>query len=322
MTFNWVDFIIIVAFFYQAYQGWLTGFVSLGVSLIAFIISLWLAVMFHQRLAGFFTEKFGIAQVWTSLISYTAIVIAGQIVVMQALRRVMSRVPKKIADSKFNGILGAVVSVLNGMTIVVFVLLIILALPLKGTVRKDIRESSIGGAMVRFVERYGGKLNLTMDDFQKKATDFFTIKPDSKESIPLDVAPKSSDLEIDDVDERKLLELVNNEREKAGVPKLTVDVGIVTVARKHSRDMFERRYFGHISPDGKGPADRMMAAEVRFSVVGENLAFAPDVASTHQGLMNSPEHKKNILDPAFHRVGIGIISTDSFGVMVTQDFAN
>lgn len=56
--------------------------------------------------------------------------------------------------------------------------------------------------------------------------------------------------------------------------------------------------------------------------MGENIGYAPDVDTAHRGLMNSPEHKKNILDPAFHRVGIGIISTKSFGIMVTQDFAN
>ena len=322
MAFNWVDFLIIVVFLYQAYQGWFIGFVSLGVSFIAFIISLWIAVVFHQHLAGFLTDKFGIAAVWTTLISYTAIVMAGQIIVMQLLKTVMYRIPKKIAESKINSILGAVVSALNSLTIVVFVLLVILALPLRGTVRKDIRESTIGGAMVKFVEKYGGKLNLTMGDFQKKATAFFTIEPGSKESIPLDVTPTYSDLQVDDIDERKLLELLNAEREKAGAPKLTVDVSIVAVARKHSRDMFERRYFAHVDPDGKGPAERMKAGEVHYSVVGENLAYTPDVMTAHEGLLNSPEHKKNMLDRDFHRVGIGIINTDRFGMMVTQDFAN
>src|SRR3989344_1124823 len=322
MHFNWVDFIIIGLFVYQAYKGWYSGFVSLGVNFIAFIVSLWLAVVFHQNLADFFTDKFGIASIWATLISYTAIVMAGQMSVMQILHKEISKVPKKIAESKFNSALGAVVSSLNGLTIVALVLLVILALPLRGTVRKDIRESSVGGAMVRLVEQYGGKFNVTMSDFQKKATAFFTIEPNSKESVNLDIAPKSGDLEVDDVDERKLLELVNAERDKAGAPKLTVDVAIVTVARKHSRDMFERRYFAHVGPDGKSPADRMQAGEVRFSVVGENLAYAQDVTTVHQGLMDSPEHKKNILDPAFRRIGIGIINTDSFGMMVTQDFAN
>jgi uncharacterized protein YkwD len=77
-----------------------------------------------------------------------------------------------------------------------------------------------------------------------------------------------------------------------------------------------------VTPDGKDPAARLTDAGITYTAIGENIAYAPDVTTAHQGLMDSPEHKKNILDPAFHRIGIGIISTDSFGSMYTQEFAN
>jgi uncharacterized protein YkwD len=322
MQFNWIDWVIIIIFAYEAYQGWVSGFVSLGASVLALAVSLWLAIAYQTPVSSFFIEKFGVAPTWGLILSYMSIVFLGQIIFMQILHLLVARIPKQIANSKINSALGAIVSWLNSLTIVAFVIIVLLALPLRGTIKKDIESSVIGGKIAAFTKSYEGPLKVSLNEFQKKATKFFTIKPDSKESMALDVAPKSSDLEISDVDEKKMLALVNAERAKVGAPALVVDVTIVQVARNHSRDMFMRRYFSHVTPDAKDPADRMQEGGVKFSMVGENLAYAPDAETAHQGLMDSPEHKKNILDPQFHRIGIGIITTQSFGMMVTQDFAN
>jgi uncharacterized protein YkwD len=56
--------------------------------------------------------------------------------------------------------------------------------------------------------------------------------------------------------------------------------------------------------------------------VGENLALAPSVDLAHIGLMNSPSHRENILDPNFKRIGIGIIDADPYGKMITQVFTD
>jgi uncharacterized protein YkwD len=175
---------------------------------------------------------------------------------------------------------------------------------------------------VRLAEKYGGVITSTIEEAKTEALKFQTIEPDSKERVALDVAPKEKDLHVDDPAERQMLELVNAERTKAGLGKLTVDIKIVAVARAHSKDMFLRRYFAHVNPDGKDAGDRMEDAGIRFTVAGENLAYAPDVVTAHTGLMNSPGHRRNILEPSFHHIGIGIISTDSFGMMITQDFTN
>jgi uncharacterized protein YkwD len=322
MSFNWIDWIILLIFIYEAYQGWLEGFVTLGAGFIAFFVSMWLAIVYHQPVAGFFMEKFGIPSMWSTLISYVLIVAAGQMIIMRVLHSVIQRIPEKFVKSKFNEALGAIVSALNSLTVVAFVLLILISLPLKGTVQKDIKDSFVGGAIVRYSDRFGGPIKLSMKEFEKTATKFLTIEPNSKETLVLNIDPKASDLIGDDQDERKMLALVNAERAKVNAPALVVDVRILQVARKHSTDMFMRRYFAHIDPDGKNPGMRLSDGEVKYSLAGENLAYAPDIDRAFQGLMDSPEHKKNMLDPLFRHTGIGIISTDSFGIMVTQDFTN
>ncbi len=321
--FNWVDWTIIAVLIYYGYQGWIAGFADLGVNLITFFGSFWLAVQLHTPVGNFLTEKFGLPDTWSTVLGYLIVGVIAELIIAQIIEQFFPRIPKKFVVSKLNKWLGVLVSVLNGLIIIAFVLLVIGALPLRGTVKKDIQASKIGGFLVSMMEKYGGpKLTSTMLVVKQEAIKFTTIEPDSNKSVALDVHPKEKDLKVDDYAERQMLELVNAEREKAGLRKFTVDVRIVTVARDHSRDMFTRGYFAHVTPDGKTPANRFEDAGISYRAMGENLAYAPDVKTAHEGLMNSPGHRKNILDPAFNHIGIGIITTDSFGMMFTQNFMN
>jgi uncharacterized protein YkwD len=111
-------------------------------------------------------------------------------------------------------------------------------------------------------------------------------------------------------------------RTTTDIQEILGDPAIDAVARAHAVDMLQRGYFAHEAPDGRTPFDRMRLGNVQFTAAGENLALAPTVALAHQGLMDSPGHKANILHPAFRRVGIGAARADGRGRMFTQDFAN
>jgi uncharacterized protein YkwD len=101
-----------------------------------------------------------------------------------------------------------------------------------------------------------------------------------------------------------------------------MDPELIPVARAHSADMFARGYFSHYTPEGEDPFERMKDADIRFRTAGENLALAPTLQLAHTGLMNSPGHRENILNPNFGRVGIGILSGGRRGIMVSQEFRN
>ncbi len=320
--FNWIDAIIILLISYSLYQGWKAGFVRIGISFVAFALSLWVAILYNAQLSYFFTEKFGMPTSWGTILAYIVISMGGQLSISYLLSFAVSRLSAKIEKSIINSVTGLLVSGVNNLTTIAFFLIIILALPLKGTVQQDIRTSLIGRKIVSFVETYGGPITKTAKEIKKTAARFVTVSPGSTSSMPLDVIVSLEDISIDDQKERELLALVNKERSKLGIKPLTVDVKLVTVARNHSKDMFLNKYFSHISPDGKTLGDRMKKEDVRYSNLGENIAYTPDVETAHDGLMNSPEHKKNILDPGFLHIGIGIISASRYGIMVTQNFAN
>ena len=161
-------------------------------------------------------------------------------------------------------------------------------------------------------KEFGGAVNDTLN--------FIAVKPEGGETTSLGF--KSTKNSVDELSENKMLGLVNDERTSRGLKPLQMDKKLQGVARAHSKDMLEKGYFSHTSQDGKSPFDRMHDAGITFLVAGENLALAPDVDIAHNGLMNSPGHRANILTADFGKVGIGVIDVGVYGKMFSQEFTD
>lgn len=322
MALNWVDWVILAIVAYYAWEGWGQGVIALVSSFVSFLGSLWIAIRFHGQVGAFLVSKFGIPPIWTDVLGYLIVGFVSEFLIAEGVSRVVVRIPRKLQVSRANKLLGVVLGIGNSLVLVIFFLLIILALPIRGTVKQDINKSILGKQLVKYVQIYGGQVTSALEDSAREAIKFLTIEPTSGERIALPIGNEQLTLTADEAGERQMLALVNAERQKAGVAPLVVDTRITSVARAHSRDMFERRYFSHIDPEGLDAGKRLEAAGIAFLVAGENLAYAPDVATAHQGLMDSPGHRRNILDPQFTLLGIGIINSETYGIMVTQNFAN
>ncbi len=136
--------------------------------------------------------------------------------------------------------------------------------------------------------------------------------------------PESSTVMTVDGAESRLLTLLNRDRRHAGLAELCIDPALAQMARAHSRDMCEHRFFAHVSPKTGRLLERAQAVGVRFQRLAENIATHTDVDEAEAALLRSPGHRKNILDADFTRVGIGVaFATDADGqrrVYVTQNF--
>jgi uncharacterized protein YkwD len=125
--------------------------------------------------------------------------------------------------------------------------------------------------------------------------------------------------------EGRLLELLNADRRRAGLPPLRWDGRLARVARSHSRDMMDGGFVGHVSARTGDPATRVARAGLRFDLVLENVARAYSLGEAQRGLMQSPGHRRNCLSPEVTHVGIGVVLGREVGgrreVYVTQLFA-
>jgi len=118
--------------------------------------------------------------------------------------------------------------------------------------------------------------------------------------------------------EQALVDLTNQDRAANGLPTLDLDLSMLPVARERAEQQLGSQALSHY--DGSGQlifAQLLTQANVTYTLAGENLARASvDDANVtqrvEQALMQSPTHRKNILEPTFKRVAIGA-ATDNTG---------
>ena len=114
--------------------------------------------------------------------------------------------------------------------------------------------------------------------------------------------------EADDVSRVALLQAMNEQRARRGLPPLHRNVRLDAAATDRIRDMFEFGYFAHVAPDGTEPFVWVRQRGYRYARVGENLATGQTAArQVVEQWMGSPGHRANILGN-FRDTGIAIAS--------------
>ena len=121
-------------------------------------------------------------------------------------------------------------------------------------------------------------------------------------------------------DEQQMLNLVNEERQKAGLSPLKADPALTKMARAKSQDMIDNNYFDHNSPTYGSPFEMMDQFGITYKTAGENIAGNGSVQGAHTALMNSQGHRENILGSQYTKIGIGIKDGGPYGKMFSQEF--
>jgi uncharacterized protein YkwD len=121
------------------------------------------------------------------------------------------------------------------------------------------------------------------------------------------------------------LTLINQDRIANGVRTVSWSATLARVAQYRAQDMLDRGYFSHYDPATGQLAfiELFRAWGIGYTAVGENIAWStdPSMAGINTMFMNSPEHRDNILNPAYGRAGLGIAGNGA-KVIVVEVFAN
>ncbi|NJO82323.1 MAG: CAP domain-containing protein [Blastochloris sp.] len=106
--------------------------------------------------------------------------------------------------------------------------------------------------------------------------------------------------------ERLLADLINAERQKAGLNTLEWHDDLAHIARSHSEDLKQHNMVGHIGSDGSDPVSRS-TGNVSLSGFfgGETIAHELSPVESIRRLMNSPSHREIILYDNTTHFGVG-----------------
>ena len=321
MAINLIDVLLLVVALVSVLAGYRRGFILGVLDLAGWVLSLVAALLFYRPLARWLSTYIASStQVWNKPIAFVLIAIIVRLAVHLLARMLLRRLPKDIHQQPVNRVFGIIPGLVNGVITAAIVSAFLLAIPLNEGLRERVRASASVNRLAVYTERLEAALHPVFGEAIAETLNLLTIRPESNErvSLPYTVATPQARPDL----EAKMLTLINGERAAAGLRPLASDPELAQVAEQHSTDMFVRGYFAHVTPEGRDPFERMREANVRFLTAGENLALAPTLQIAHTGLMNSPGHRANILQPSFGRVGIGIMDGGFHGLMVTQDFRN
>lgn len=317
-----IDLFLVALFLLGVWRGWHIGFIAGAIGLACLAAGLAAAFAATPHLAGTLAAQGWLAEPWAAPASFLGVFVVVQAVLAGLVHRLARPLPPaNPAARSANRALGLLPGAANGAINAMVAAVLLTALPIHDGITRAMQESTVAARLSEPAEWLEHRLAPTFHPAVERTLQALTVQPQSQESVPLPFtvknAPPRADLEA------AMLALVNAERAKVGgLRPLAPDTEATPVSRAHSGDMFERGYFAHVTPEGRTPFDRLRAAKLGYRAAGENLALARTLDIAHTGLMNSPGHRANILNPAFGRVGIGILDGGRRGLMVTQTFRN
>ena len=128
------------------------------------------------------------------------------------------------------------------------------------------------------------------------------------------------------------LNQINAARAAYGFAPLVLDASVSAVAYGHAYDQAANGYFSHTGLDGSTRDTRLRAGGISYTYSGENQCYYSGIGVgatldwCHAAFMAEPypgqwNHIANILDPRFHRVGVGIAQVGT-AIVIVWDFVD
>jgi len=317
---NWVDLVAIVILIYFISEAWRLGFWILISDFLGFLLSLFVALAGYSFVGSVLETNFALPHSVANALGFFVAAGISESLFSFLFVKFVKKIPYRFWKSPWNNLAGIFPALGQGLILISFLVTLIVSLPISPLLKKDVSGSRIGGYLIQKTSGIEAKLNEVFGGLAEDSLTYLTVRQGSQELIPINY--EIGELTEDSASEREMLNMINTERKKYGVPSLVLRVEVTPVARAHAKDMWERQYFSHYSPEGIDVGERLTVAGIGYQIAGENLALAPTLQTAHAGLMNSQGHRENILDPDFKRVGVGVIDNGIYGKMFVQVFTD
>jgi uncharacterized protein YkwD len=125
--------------------------------------------------------------------------------------------------------------------------------------------------------------------------------------------------------EREIFTRLNVTRKSKGLADLEWDEQVAAVARLHSQNMADKKFFSHRGTDGSMVDDRADRVGLgQWLTIGENIAymrgFDDPAGLAIEKWMESTAHRNNLLGKNWHESAVGVAMTDDGTYYITQVF--
>lgn len=117
-----------------------------------------------------------------------------------------------------------------------------------------------------------------------------------------------------DITRTTLITLLNQERSSLGIQPLVENEKLDEAALLKAKDILEKDYFSHQSPEGIAPWYWFSKIGYSYKYAGENLAIGfLNSEDVYKAWFNSISHKENMINPNYKEIGTAVLTGDFQG---------
>ena len=320
-----LDFLLGSFLVFLFLRGWARGFVKELMDLLGVIIGLAVAFRLSPAagavVSGILGSSPTVSRIIGGLVLFAFVGGAAAI-----LAHYLQRVARLPGLALSNRLTGAGLALAWGAFLATLVLSVVSLFRLPAAVAGQIEVSSVvatltdptGVPQAVFAQVSGDRvlgMLLSLDDL----IDGRSAIVEGDERVEFEAADREA-LNRDTAATLDLLDDLNEERADAGLGALVWSEALAIVADSHADEMYRSGYFAHRSPTTGNVFDRLASSGIGTVHAGENLALAADATEAHDGLVRSPSHLSNIVNPNFTSIGIAAVD-GPLGLMVVQVFS-
>ena len=313
---NYIDIILLLVIVLSVWFDIKRGFIVSSLFLLSWVCSLTAGFLNYKPFGNILSKLLPVVEFWMYPLAFILTLVTARYIFDRITTLILDNVPERADNHIINKAAGVIPGLVNGFIWSALLATFLLLTPLT-KVSIDTRDARFTKGLTSKVSWLEKKLSPIFGEAFNKTIRKTTVDGEhDMVTLPFKVTDAAVRHDL----EAEMLILVNKERAIKGLKPVKADEELAKVARKHSMDMFVRGYFSHYTPEGKDPFDRMRNDKIIFLTAGENLALSQTLDMAHDGLMKSPGHRANILNPTFGRLGIGILDGGIYGLMITQNF--
>lgn len=319
-----IDIVVVALIALLALRGWYRGFVIEALDLVGLLVGVFLAFRLGPAV-GFVVRGMTGASDAVGRFVGGVIVLIGVGVGSAVLARMLQRRVRLPGLNMINRASGAGLAMAWGTFLATVVLSLAVILPVPPAVADQLDDSALtsiltepeGAPQQVFGTLAGDRVVQALISLRDVFGSRRIVAADAVVEFPAaDAARLRRDPEAAD----RIFTLTNLARVEAGEDPVAWSPALSEVAYSHAADMYTSGQFSHYSERTGYLPERLADAGIVYVSAGENLALAASADEAHDGLMESPGHRRNILAADYRRMGVAVVD-GPYGLMVVQVFS-
>lgn len=320
IPFTFFDYILLTVFCVYLIEEVLSGAKQALSNLISLVVSFLGGLFLYKLLSNLLIKLLSIPKGVSDASSFLLLAILLYIFCLRVFL-IFFKKNELVIPVAVSKITAGIAAIFSFTLISSFILSLLLSFNVDPSIKSSIRHSFLGDLLFTRMQSVELSTRQIFGESIHETLNFLTLEEDEKNKT-IQLHFRTTSVSVDEDSEKEMFMLIASERKKNNLSTLSASAPLIKLSRAYAKDMLEKGYFSHYTPDGLSPFDRLSQLSIPYTNAAENLAYAPDVRLAFSGLMKSPSHKKNILDSSFHKVGIGVIDAGIYGKMFVQEFTD